>query len=75
MFEPHYAEAETLELVDDLTMMVLTAKYGLDNLFYTEENGDQKLLPHAVDYYLAVSEDIEDRLGLYQRQLVELSKA
>lgn len=50
-----------LELLDDLTMMVVVAKCGID-CYYTESNGDERLIHEAQEYYLIVSEEIENLL-------------
>tara|TARA_X000001316_G_scaffold6377_1_gene1554 strand:+ start:1093 stop:1317 length:225 start_codon:yes stop_codon:yes gene_type:complete len=54
-----------LEFVDDLTMKVIEAEFGVDAFYVDCHTGDQLLTSKAEDAYMRVSEDIEDRLKKY----------
>ena len=62
-----------LGLIEDLTDMVLTAKFGTD-CYYTETNGDSRLIPEAEDYYLLKSENIEDLIAKYEKDIETLQR-
>jgi hypothetical protein len=55
-----------LELIDELTTKVVVAKMGVD--IYDGEN----LTDAAQDYYLLVSEDIEDLIANYETDIDKL---
>lgn len=62
-----------LQLIEDLSDIVMTAKFGTD-YWYTEENGDQRMIPAAQDYYNIVQEDIEDLIANYERDIETLQR-
>lgn len=62
-----------LQLIEDLSDIVITAKFGID-CWYTAENGDQRMIPAAQDYYNIVQEDIEDLIANYERDIETLQR-
>jgi hypothetical protein len=50
-----------LELLDELAMKIVVAKYGID-CFYTDSSGDEHLTYDAESYYSMALEDLTDLL-------------
>jgi len=57
-----------LELIDELTIKVVVAKYGID--IYDGEN----LTEQAQDYYNIIQEDIEDLIAKYEKDIEALQR-
>ena len=52
-----------LELLDELAMKIVVAKFGIDDCFYSDvHTGDQHLTYDAETYYAAALEDLTDLL-------------
>lgn len=51
-----------LELLDELCMKIVVAKFGIDSSYFDEETGDERLTYDAEIYYAAAFDDITDLL-------------
>jgi|TARA_R110000803_G_scaffold46425_6_gene97466 hypothetical protein len=55
-----------LEFVSDITDMLLTAKFGIDNIWDFKEDGTATLKKGAVeDYYILIEEDVQDLIDVH----------
>ncbi len=61
-------ESITLELVDELTMIAVTAKFGSD-VYFIDSDGTERLQERPEEYYLLVNEDITNLIDNYLHEI------
>lgn len=54
-----------LELLDELAMKIVVAKYGIDCYYFDVHTGEQHLTHNCETYYLEVFDDLTDLLTVW----------